>query len=79
MPTVVVKTGPEAGRRVELDLEVAIGRQDGDLVVEDPEVSRRHAVLRRSGGSVVVEDLDSTNGSSASRRLTASSCRPTVA
>ena len=62
MPTVVVKTGPEAGRRVELDLEVAIGRQDGDLVVEDPEVSRRHAVLRRSGGSVVVEDLDSTNG-----------------
>jgi FHA domain len=25
-------------------------------------VSRRHAVLRRSGGSVVVEDLDSTNG-----------------
>ena len=58
----MVKTGPEAGRRVELDLEVAIGRQDGDLVVEDPEVSRRHAVLRRSGGSVVVEDLDSTNG-----------------
>ncbi|HEX6580348.1 MAG TPA: FHA domain-containing protein [Actinomycetota bacterium] len=57
-----MKTGPEAGRRVELDLEVAIGRQDGDLVVEDPEVSRRHAVLRRSGGSVVVEDLDSTNG-----------------
>ena len=25
-------------------------------------MSRRHAVLRRSGGSVVVEDLDSTNG-----------------
>ena len=62
MPTVVVTSGPEAGRRVELDLEVAIGRQAGDLVVEDPEVSRRHAVLRRSGGSVVVEDLDSTNG-----------------
>jgi hypothetical protein len=62
LPTVVVTTGPEAGRRVELDLEVAIGRQEGDLVVEDPEVSRRHAVLRRSGGSVVVEDLDSTNG-----------------
>jgi FHA domain len=58
----VVKTGPEAGRRVELDLKLAIGRQDGDLVLEDPEVSRRHAVLRRSGESVVVEDLDSTNG-----------------
>ena len=58
----MVQTGPEAGRRVELDLEVAIGRQDADLVLEDPEVSRRHAVLRRSGASVVVEDLDSTNG-----------------
>jgi hypothetical protein len=58
----VVKSGPEAGRRVELDVEIAIGRQDGDLVLEDPEVSRRHAVLRRSGGSVVVEDLESTNG-----------------
>lgn len=62
MPAVVVTSGPETGRRVELDLEVAIGRQDTDLVVEDPEVSRRHAVLRSSDGSVIVEDLDSTNG-----------------
>ncbi len=31
-------------------------------MLEDPEVSRRHAVLRRSGESVVIEDLDSTNG-----------------
>lgn len=58
----MVKTGPKAGRRVELGVEVAIGRQDGDLVIEDPELSRRHAVLRRSGESVVIEDLDSTNG-----------------
>ncbi len=62
MPAVVVKTGPEAGRRVELGDEVVIGRRDADLVLEDPEVSRRHAVLRRSGESVVIEDLDSTNG-----------------
>jgi hypothetical protein len=62
LPAVVVTSGPETGRRVELGPEVAIGRQDTDLVVEDPEVSRRHAVLRSSDGSVVVEDLDSTNG-----------------
>jgi hypothetical protein len=62
LPAVVVKTGPAAGRRVELGVEVVIGRQDADLVLEDPEVSRRHAVLRRSGESVVIEDLDSTNG-----------------
>ncbi len=58
----MVKTGPEAGRRVELGVEVVIGRQEADLVLEDPEVSRRHAVLRRSGESVIIEDLDSTNG-----------------
>ena len=58
----MVTGGPEAGRRVDLGVEMAIGREDGDLVLEDPEVSRRHAVLRRSGESVVVEDLDSTNG-----------------
>jgi FHA domain len=62
LPAIVVKTGPEAGRRVELGIEVVIGRHDADLVLEDPEVSRRHAVLRRSGESVVIEDLDSTNG-----------------
>jgi pSer/pThr/pTyr-binding forkhead associated (FHA) protein len=62
LPTVVIKTGPRAGRRVGLEHEVCIGRQDGDLVLEDPEVSRRHAVLRRSGESVIVEDLRSTNG-----------------
>jgi hypothetical protein len=62
LPAVVVKTGPKAGRRVGLEQEVCIGRQDGDLVLEDPEVSRRHAVLRRSGESVIVEDLSSTNG-----------------
>lgn len=62
MPAVVVKTGPDAGRRLELGVEIAIGREDADLVLQDPEVSRRHAVLRRSGESVVVEDLDSTNG-----------------
>jgi hypothetical protein len=62
LPAVVVKTGPEAGRRVEVGGEVVIGRQDADLVLADPEVSRRHAVLRRSGESVLLEDLDSTNG-----------------
>jgi hypothetical protein len=63
LAAVVVKLGPQAGRRVELTREVVIGRQDADLVLdEDPEVSRRHAMLRRSGESVVVEDLNSTNG-----------------
>jgi hypothetical protein len=62
VPSVVVKIGPQAGRRVEVQDRVVIGRQSADLVLEDPEVSRSHAVLRRSGESIVLEDLGSTNG-----------------
>lgn len=40
-----------------------IGRDTGnDLVLESDLVSRRHAVLRIEGSVVVLEDLDSTNG-----------------
>jgi predicted component of type VI protein secretion system len=40
-----------------------IGRsRDCDVVVEDPNVSRRHAEVRPSGGSWTVRDLGSTNG-----------------
>ena len=33
-----------------------------DVIVEDPNVSRRHAEVRPSGGSWIVRDLGSTNG-----------------
>ncbi len=40
-----------------------IGRsRDCDVVVDDPNVSRRHAEVRPSGGSWTVHDLGSTNG-----------------
>jgi FHA domain-containing protein len=40
-----------------------IGRsRDADVVVDDPNVSRRHAEVRPSGGSWIVRDLGSTNG-----------------
>lgn len=41
----------------------SLGRsQDCDVVVEDPNVSRRHAEVRPSGGAWIVRDLGSTNG-----------------
>ena len=41
----------------------SMGRsRDCDVVVEDPNVSRRHAEIRPSGGSWIVRDLGSTNG-----------------
>lgn len=40
-----------------------IGRsRECDLVLDDPNVSRRHAELRREDGGWVVQDLGSTNG-----------------
>lgn len=62
MTTLVVKTGPRAGQRVSVDREAVVGRREGDLVIEDLEVSRRHAVIRARDGIFEIEDLDSTNG-----------------
>ena len=52
------------GRRVVMgDQPVAIGRMpECDIVLADPNVSRRHAEIRRSGSDFVVVDLGSTNG-----------------
>lgn len=56
--------GPNAGREMDVEGAAVIGRDPGSaaLVVEDPEVSRRHASLIPEGQSVNVEDLGSTNG-----------------
>jgi class 3 adenylate cyclase len=42
--------------------EVEIGRDCDGLVLSDPEVSRRHVILRFDGHALTVEDLGSTNG-----------------
>lgn len=40
-----------------------IGRLDNcDIVLDSPEVSRRHAVIRQVGDAYAIEDLDSSNG-----------------
>lgn len=59
-------TGPAAGRKVEIgaDHRFVIGRDDAcSLVLDDPEVSRRHAYLIETpDGGVEVGDLGSSNG-----------------
>ena len=52
------------GRTEEVpDGGAVLGRsRDCDIVLEDPNVSRRHAEVRPSGGSWIVRDLGSTNG-----------------
>jgi pSer/pThr/pTyr-binding forkhead associated (FHA) protein len=62
--TLEIVEGPAAGLQLVLDRPVVIGRSpDVDLVLEDGEVSRRHArVAPAADGSAVVEDLGSANG-----------------
>jgi hypothetical protein len=52
------------GERVAVgDDPVTIGRlPDSTVVLSDPNVSRRHAEVRREGPAIVVVDLHSTNG-----------------
>ena len=56
--------GPGAGRQIALRGPVVLGRDESaDVVLEDGQISRRHArVTPSASGGIVVEDLESTNG-----------------
>ncbi len=56
--------GPDAGGSVTLGQgTVVVGRDPGcGLVVDDPELSRRHAAFRRTGERLAATDLRSANG-----------------
>jgi predicted component of type VI protein secretion system len=47
---------------VEVEQEVVIGRENADLTISDPEISRRHALVRPIERGIEVEDLGSLNG-----------------
>lgn len=50
------------GREGTAQVGAVIGRADCDIELPDPDVSRRHAIVRGVGQGVAIEDLDSTNG-----------------
>jgi hypothetical protein len=58
----VVTQGPLAGRRLDLEAELVIGREGAAVTIEDSELSRRHAAFRPVMGGYEVEDLGSLNG-----------------
>ncbi len=66
MPVLFVIQGFNRGLRLNLDSQtaaVSIGREAGNAIkLDDQEVSRRHAEIRRVGEGYVVGDLDSSNG-----------------
>jgi hypothetical protein len=59
----LVLSGSETGRVIEIDKAlVTIGRSGCDVILDDPELSRRHARIRVRGAEGVLEDMGSTNG-----------------
>jgi FHA domain-containing protein len=64
-PRLVIERAPghEAGMIYDLDGDIVLGRGDrADIRLEDPFASSRHARVYEQGNIVVIEDLDSTNG-----------------
>lgn len=60
----VMRTGPNPGKVFEVSKsEIYIGRDiNNDIVINDAEISRKHARLILQAGEYVLEDLGSTNG-----------------
>lgn len=65
-PYLRVMNGPDEGTKFELGpnvSEVVIGRgTDCDFQINDANISRRHAVVRRDWNDITIEDLGSKNG-----------------
>jgi ABC-2 type transport system ATP-binding protein len=64
MPVLVFVGGQQDGSEVPVGSQVVLGRDAGaaDVVLEDPEVSRRHAAFSPAGAGLTAQDLGSTNG-----------------
>jgi hypothetical protein len=61
--SLAVIAGPESGKIYQIEKpRVVIGRQDADINVDDPEISRQHAALEVAGERITLVDLGSTNG-----------------
>jgi pSer/pThr/pTyr-binding forkhead associated (FHA) protein len=70
-PALVVRSGGgRAGETFPLGTEeTTIGRSpDCDIFLDDVTVSRRHAVIKRKGNQLEIEDLGSLNGTFLNRR-----------
>jgi len=64
-PRLVVERAPghDPGMIFDLDGDIVLGRGDrAEIRLEDPFASLRHARIHEQGNVVVIEDLNSTNG-----------------
>ena len=60
----IMRSGPTPGAAFSLEGDqLTVGRDStNEIVINDAEISRRHARLTFQGGKYVIEDLGSTNG-----------------
>jgi two-component system, cell cycle response regulator len=60
----IVLAGGNVGEMYEIDPQLTLGRgREADVRLQGDGISRKHALVRIEGESVVLEDLGSTNGS----------------
>ncbi len=71
MIIISVARGADEGRVFKLpeDEPIRIGRRTGDVPLDDTRVSKDHAEIRLENGELVIEDLNSSNGTYLNRRL----------
>lgn len=59
----LVLSGVNPGQVIPVETDtVTIGRSGCSVLLDDAEISRRHAVIRIDGDEATIEDLGSTNG-----------------
>jgi HD-GYP domain-containing protein (c-di-GMP phosphodiesterase class II) len=64
MSILTIERGPDKGKRIKLsEFPVTIGRdEENTITIRDDEVSRFHLKIKARGNTLVVQDLDSKNG-----------------
>ncbi len=68
--TLLIQGGPNSGMTISLSgRPITLGRrQENDIVVDQTEVSRRHALIMETEVGYIVRDLNSTNGTYVNRQ-----------
>ena len=63
LPCLYVVRGPSAGTILEIRRRTVAGRDTAcDLVLQEPGISREHAIFQDDGETLTVTDIASTNG-----------------
>ncbi len=62
-PLIIIQSGPNKGQQFKINRDnIIIGRQEGDIIIKDDTISRRHAEIINSNGKYFIRDNNSTNG-----------------